>query len=86
MAEGTMAAIVVAAISGGVVTKFIELLVAWVKGKHAREQTGWEKYDKAMRRLRMVLEVLHETRLLLHKRTGMPYGEMPPIPEFRDDT
>ena len=85
MGEGALVTIVVAAVSGGVVTKFIEVLVAWFKGRHAREQTGWDKYDSEVRRRRITEEVLHQTRYEYHRDTGRPYDEMPTVPAFRGD-
>lgn len=79
-ATGSIVTIVVAVLMGGFGKAVLDALVAWVRGRVTREQTGWEKYDVATKQLRRTVETLYETRYGWHKDTGKPFDEMPEVP------
>ena len=64
---------------GSVLTKLVDGIVAWVRGRHDRDQSAHERLDIEIQYRRRVEETLHETRRQLHKH-GVAYEDMPAWP------
>lgn len=79
METGTMVGILTAFISGGLASELVKALIGWIKGRQAREQTVWQKYDAEVRYRRRVEESLQDHRHRL-RELGVPYSEMPAVP------
>lgn len=79
METGTMVGILTAFISGGLASELVKALINWMKGRQAREQTVWQKYDAEVRYRRRMEEALQDHRHCLRER-GVSYADMPAIP------
>lgn len=51
-------------LGGGVIlTKVVEAILDWAKGRHGKAQEGWRKFDTEATARRILVESLHEHRL-----------------------
>lgn len=82
MDSGMIVALISALGIGTVLSKLVEGLVNWVRGRTDREQTAWEQRDDQARKRRQAEESLHGHRRWTHYNCDIPYDEMPSLPDY----
>lgn len=72
---------VFASLGGGVIlTKVVDVIIDWIKGRPKESQKGWKLYDTEATARRILVESLHEHRLLMMEK-GVEPPDYPTYPK-----
>lgn len=81
----TWALLLTALGAGGIITKLIDNVVAWAKGRQAEERDAWTERDREAKARRILEEYAHRLRRRLFRlgaREGDGTDDVPPWPEY----
>ncbi len=81
----TWALLLTALGAGGIITKLLDNVVAWLKGRQAEERDAWAERDKEAKARRLLEEYAHRLRRRLFRlgaREGDGEDDVPRWPTY----